>query len=132
MIHPLKSTPPVARELLRGLWFLASLAVVVGSLLPADSMPIRTLDRLPITDKVEHTVMYAVLAFLPAIYERRGIVIAGATAAIALGVLLEFAQLLSGGRQFEIGDMVADAIGVCLGLAAGIAVRTRVPIRIRA
>jgi VanZ family protein len=132
MIHPLKSTPPVARELLRGLWFLASLAVVMGSILSADSMPIRTLDRLSVSDKVEHTIMYAVLAFLPAIYERPGIVIAAATGAIALGVLLEFAQLLSGWRQFEVGDMVADAIGVCLGLAAGIAVRTRVPIRIRA
>jgi VanZ family protein len=122
--------PTRRREAVRALWLLSIVVVIVGSVLPADSLAIRTLDRLPVTDKIEHTAMYAVLAFLPAIYERRSVVITAAAGAIALGVALEFVQLLSGWRQFEIGDMVADAIGVCLGLAFGVAARTRLPLRI--
>ena len=44
---------------------------------------------------------------------------------VALGIALEFAQLHVG-RDFEIGDMVADAVGVSVGLAAGIPLRKRV------
>jgi VanZ family protein len=69
--------------------------------------------------------MYAVLAFLPAIHERRRVVIGIAIGAILLGVGLEFLQLMTGWRDFEVADMFADAIGVCLGLALGAAVRAR-------
>ena len=95
---------------------MAILVVVVGSLLPADSLAIRTLNRLPIiTDKMEHTEMYAVLAFLRGnIREARGVVIAAAAGAVALGVGLEFGQLVSGWRQFEIADMLADVNRRCL------------------
>ncbi len=116
--------PSQIRRLLRAAWVLAIMIVVVGSLLPSDSAPMRALDLLHINDKIEHCAAYAVLAFLPAIHEKRGFLPAAAIGALALGIGLEYGQLYSGWRDFEIGDMVADAIGVCLGLAVGIPMRS--------
>lgn len=108
---------------LRLLWLFAILGDIVTSLLPADSLPIRTLDKLAVSDKIEHMAMYAILAVLPAILERRRLVAAAALGAVALGVALEYVQLLSGWRNFEYGDMAASAAGVSVGLAAGLFVR---------
>ena len=125
--------PPVVSEgrkrLLRGLWLAAILTVIAGSLLPGDSTPIRMLDRLDISDKLQHFAAYAVLAFLPAIHERRRFVIRAVLFAVALGIALEFGQLDSPGRDFEIGDMAADTIGVCAGLMIGAPLRTSTLIR---
>jgi len=123
---PKRSGFALSRQLLRALWLAALLAVIVGSLLSSKAAPIQMLERLPLSDKVEHVAMYALLAFLPAIHERRSVAINVAWGAIALGVALEFAQFLTGWRDFEIGDMIANAVGVCVGLASGAAVRTRV------
>ena len=112
------------KRVLRMIWVLAILTVVIGSLLPSDSGPIRALDRLPIGDKLEHLAAYLVLAFLPAIHEKHRFVFLAALGAIALGVGLEYVQRYSGWRDFEIGDEIADAIGVCVGVAAGIVVRS--------
>ena len=112
------------KRLLRVLWSLAILTVVVGSLLPGDSSAIRMLNQLKISDKLQHFGAYAVLALLPAIHERRKFVIAAALFAVVLGIGLEFGQLDSPGRDFEIGDMIAEAIGVCAGLLVGIPLRT--------
>ena len=92
--------------------------VVVGSLLPDNSRPIRALARLDISDEVQHFAAYAVLAFLPAIHERPRVVKAIVFGLIGLGVLLEFGQSLAT-RHFEIADMVGDTIGVLVGIAAG-------------
>jgi hypothetical protein len=51
-------------------WLIRLVAVIVGSLLPADSALLRALDRLAINHKVQHLLAYALLAFLPAIHER--------------------------------------------------------------
>ncbi|MBV8907261.1 MAG: VanZ family protein [Acidobacteriia bacterium] len=115
--------PAAFHKLVRVAWIIAIVVVIVGSLLPGNSGPIEALDSLNINDKVEHTIAYMVLAFLPAIHERRGFVVAAALGAAALGVVLEFGQLLSGWRDFEVGDMLADALGVCIGLAIGVPLR---------
>jgi VanZ family protein len=115
---------PEAKKLIRILWLTAILVVIVGSLLPGNSAPMRLLDRLHISDKFEHFLAYAVLTFLPTIHERRQLVIAAAIGALALGVGLEYAQLYSGWRDFEFRDMLADAVGVCTGAAAGIPMRS--------
>lgn len=112
------------RMAIRSMWFAAILAVMVGSLLPSDSLAMQTIDRLPLSDKIEHAGIYALIAFLPSIRERRGVVVASAAGAVALGIGLEIAQLLTGWRDFEVADMVADTVGVCIGLALGLAVRT--------
>ena len=102
---------------------LALVVAVVGSLLPSDSGPIEMLDSLSLSDKAEHYAVYALLMFLPALHERKGFVITAAIGALALGIALEFAQLYTGWRDFEVGDMIADLIGICFGLAVGIAMR---------
>lgn len=112
------------KRLLRALWLAGIFIVVVASLLPADSLPMRALDRLHINDKLEHFAAYAVLAFLPAVHERKWFIVAAAVGAVALGIALEFGQLFSGWRDFEVGDMIADAVGVCFGLASGIPLRS--------
>jgi VanZ family protein len=107
------------RTALRALWLLWLLAVIAGSLLPSNSPAIEALDWIHIGDKAEHAAIYALLIFLPALHERRGVILASAWGGVALGVALEFAQLLVPGRNFEIGDMIADAAGICLGMAGG-------------
>jgi VanZ family protein len=108
---------------LRLAWLVTTLVVIVGSLLPSNSGAMRALDRLPLSDKAEHAVAYAMLAFLPALHERRRRVAQAAAGAVLLGVALEFAQLWSGWRDFELADMAADAAGVAAGLATGWALR---------
>jgi VanZ family protein len=111
------------RKLLRCLWALALLLVVAGSLLPASSAPLRALFFLHINDKLLHFLAYIVLAFLPTLHESRpatGLLIIGL---IFLGVLLEFGQIYSNGRSFEIADMEADAAGVLCGLLLGLPLR---------
>lgn len=80
---------------------------------------------LDINDKLEHFLAYAALAFLPMLRERRAFVVWAAVALVLMGVGLEFGQLESPGRSFELGDMAADFAGVCAGLAAALPVRAR-------
>jgi VanZ family protein len=84
----------------------------------------RALAELHVSDKLEHVGAYALLAFLPAIHERRRFIIAAAIGAVLLGIGLEFGQRLTGWRDFEVGDMIADAVGVCSGVAVGIPIRS--------
>jgi VanZ family protein len=108
---------------MRGLWLAAIVVVAIGSLIPSTSLPMRALDQLNISDKLEHVVAYMVLGILPAVHERRKFVTAASIGAVIFGIALEFGQLLSGWRDFEVGDMVADAFGVCIGLTAGVLIR---------
>jgi VanZ family protein len=39
---------------------------------------------------------------------------------VAMGILIEFLQRMTGYRDFEVLDMVADAIGVLLGWAGAV------------
>lgn len=116
-----------SKERTRIIWLLVILAVIVGSLLPSQSAAIQTLERLPLSDKAEHFIAYALLVFLPGIRERRRVVLGAAFGALILGVGLEVAQYLTGWREFEVGDMIANAIGICLGLAVVTAMRKRAP-----
>jgi VanZ family protein len=104
-------------------WAALVVLVVIGSLLPAASAPMQMIAALHINDKVEHVVAYLSLAFLPALHERRRRLAYIAVGLVALGVLLEFGQLWSPGRTFEIGDMLADAAGVIAGMSIGLWVR---------
>lgn len=105
---------------MRAVWAALVVVVVIGSLLPGASAPMEALSALHINDKVEHIVAYLSLAFLPALHERRRRLGYIAVGLVALGVLLEFGQLFSPGRSFEIGDMVADAAGVIAGTSIGL------------
>jgi VanZ family protein len=109
---------------LRLLWVVSTLLVIVGSLLPGSSPPMRALGQLQISDKLMHLAAYLVLAFLPALHERRPAVVAAFVGAIALGIGLEFAQRLTPGRAFEVADMAADGAGVLCGLVLALPLRS--------
>jgi VanZ family protein len=111
-------------KLLRILWSVLALLVVVGSLLPAYSLPIQALDKLHIPDKVIHFLAYAVLAFLPALHETRRMTALFLASVMLLGVLIEFGQRYSVGRFSEVADVLANGWGVICGLLLGARLRS--------
>jgi len=103
---------------LRLIWLAALAAVVVGSVLSAQSAAMRLIDRAGINDKVEHFTVYAILAALPSL-DRFRCRRLGATivALFFLGALLEFAQLFSPGRTCDWHDLLANSCGIFAGVA---------------
>ncbi|CAN5479932.1 hypothetical protein BH09PSE5_BH09PSE5_04090 [soil metagenome] len=77
-------------------------------------------------DKANHALAFAALAFtgrlaFPGSWRRA---IAAAFAAMTFGGLIEIAQLFLPGHSSEWADMLADLIGVVIGLLAAAAVRS--------
>ena len=106
------------------LWALAVLLVITGSLLPAAALARLHYDAIAPNDKVVHFMGYTVLALVPvSLLELAGLGIALAATMIPMGVLLEFLQRLVPGRTFEIGDMVANSLGVLSGILLALCVR---------
>lgn len=103
-------------------WIAAIVVVVTGELIPGDSTPMRLLDATHISDKVMHFTAYLVLAFIPVVGFRLSRGIACAVVMIFLGVGLEFIQRMVG-RDLEIGDMVANTVGVAIGIALALLAR---------
>jgi hypothetical protein len=97
------------------MWWLAIATVVVACLLPGSDLP-----EIPVSDKIEHALAFALLAASAVQLFRRGapLLLAGA-GLLALGIGIELAQhLLTTSRMMEPGDVVADAIGIAAGLAS--------------
>jgi len=92
-------------------WGMA-VSVLVLSLIPID------VDLGQGSDKVEHFIAYAGLAFwfglLYAGWRRQ---LGFAVGFILMGVVIEFLQGMTDYRDFEVADMVADAIGAFIGFA---------------
>src|SRR5260370_10990191 len=63
-------------------------------------------------------------AWLASVHERRRLIVVARFDAVALGIALEYAQLYSGWRDFDIGDLVAGVAGVCCGLGAALVLRS--------
>jgi VanZ family protein len=105
------------RQLWLGLGWLMICAVVFLSLTPHPPKPL----DVPLADKLEHAMGYAVLAwwfFQLFPRERRWHI---AVALFLLGVAIEIAQAFTPTRNFELADMVADGVGVAVG---GVLMRT--------
>lgn len=112
----------------RGVWLSYFLFMTVAILLPSDYLPdwLRGEETVvgPIgaKDKILHAGSFAVLAFLSAwAFQRKGK--APSVVGIALGCLAyaaatEIAQGLLGWRTADFADLIADMVGVGLGLAA--------------
>src|SRR5258708_19110060 len=114
------------RGQVRWVWLVALLVVITGSLLPADSTPMKALDLLGISDKVEHFSAYFGLALLALIgFERRGRALAIAASMVLLGGVLELLQHFSPGRTPDIYDAWANAAGAVMGMIAGAVVRAK-------
>lgn len=110
--------PVVLPELrYRRMWFgvgvLIALAVAVVCLMPGRKLP-----DVRVSDKMEHLLAFAMLAFwFGSILVRRDFFWL-AVALIAFGGLIELAQgAMRFGREADIKDLLADSIGVVLGLA---------------
>ncbi len=116
------------------LWIIAVIIVVWGSLLPSNTLQRWHYDQVAPNDKLVHFMCYTVLAILPvAFLELVTLGIALAAGMIPLGVGLEFAQRLVPGRSFEVGDMVADSLGVLAGIAVALSARRimKLPVFVR-
>lgn len=111
--------PVVLPELrYRRLWFGAGMVIaaviLIVCLLPGNKLP----ELKNISDKTEHMLAFATLAFwFGSILVRRDIVWL-ALALVAFGGLIELAQAtMKLGRQGDVNDLIADAIGVAVGIA---------------
>lgn len=95
------------------LWFIGIAAVVVVCLLPGQDLP-----RMPLSDKVEHALAFALLAASATQLFVRGLpLVAVAAGLLGLGVAIEFAQAaFTTTRAMEAGDVVADAVGIAAGM----------------
>ena len=75
------------------------------------------------SDKVGHFLAYGGTMFwFCALYRHPRTRLAYAIAFIAMGVAIEYIQGWTGYRDFEVYDMVADALGVLLGWALALLV----------
>lgn len=93
-------------------WFMV-IIVIWGSLTPSPPE-----DVVVVWDKALHLAAYAILAwwFVQAWERRRAWL--WALFLLALGALLEWLQGLGGSRMADPADMIANGLGVLLGVAA--------------
>jgi VanZ family protein len=126
ILHPL-SKMGAAKLLV--FWAVLICCVVVGSLLPAASPVMVAIGRLHIWDKLQHFSAYLALSFLPAIgfRDRRRGLITGLSMFI-LGALPEAGQHFSPGRAVELGDVIANGVGVSCGTLLGLPFHTLIAI----
>ena len=110
-------------------WAVLICCVIVGELLPAASPVMMAIGRLHIWDKLQHFGAYLALSILPVIgfRDRRRGILAGLSMFV-LGVLLEGGQHFSPGRSVELGDVIANGIGVSCGALLGLPFRTLIAI----
>jgi VanZ family protein len=95
-----------------GLGWTFILLAVVASLVPGQKLP-----QTGVSDKFEHTVAYALLTLWFAGIYPRGSYLRVGIGMFALGVALEFAQgAMPFGRQTDPRDVVANSLGVAVGL----------------
>lgn len=96
-------------------WALVATVVVLSLV----SLP-PTGPDIPQGDKYGHVLAYGALAFwFSQISASRAVLLCHAAGFVVLGLALEGLQSLTPDRQFEVTDMLANAVGVGLGLLAG-------------
>jgi VanZ family protein len=100
---------------MRRLWLVLVVAVILGSLLPGGSVPLRALSLLHMNDKVQHFLAYAVLACLPAWMASRPSLPRCGLYLLALGLLLEIFQSFVPGRSCDLLDGLSDTAGIVIG-----------------
>lgn len=95
----------------RALFWIALLFSYVAAIVPQDSAP----SLGPLSDKIHHIIAFVVLGLLL----RLGYKIRYWTAFLLLvvyGSFIEFSQLFTLNRSAEITDILADSIGIFIGL----------------
>ena len=117
------------RALILVLWAVLICCVVIGSLAPGSSSLMVAIGRLHVWDKLQHFGAYLVLSLLPVngLRDRRRGLMAGLSMFL-LGVLMEAGQHFSPGRSVELGDVIANGVGVSCGALLGLPIRTLIAI----
>ncbi len=115
---PSDRVTPIPRAL-RLMAFLAAMAVVLwGTLAPEHDLP-----KLNVWDKAEHALAFFGLTFL-GVWAMPHLRLRIAAAMVALGAAIEVAQAtMPLGRDGDIKDLLADSMGVALGLAVALEAR---------
>ncbi|MBN2061474.1 MAG: VanZ family protein [Deltaproteobacteria bacterium] len=102
------------------LWFFSILAVSYLSIIPKVETPI-DFDN---SDKVYHALAYLWLSFLPYVgFMNKKRALLSALLMIVLGMGLEFCQIFIPEREASIPDIIANSIGVIIGIVSGNALR---------
>jgi VanZ family protein len=120
---------------LRFLWlaigYLLVFFVVYESI---TSNPIDLGLNMPLKDKLYHVIAYfSLMAWFAQIYHDRFQRNMIAVVFVFMGVLLEYIQLdFTEDRMFEYADMLADCIGIALGLALSMTKARNVLVRLEA
>ena len=99
-------------SIVRTLWILSIFLVVFLSLSPKIDIPLEFNE----SDKIAHLIAYLWLAVLPFFAFSPPAALMGALCMAPLGIGLEFAQKLVPGRSFSFGDMLANIVGISLGI----------------
>jgi VanZ family protein len=98
-----------------GLGWLLVMGVIVGSLLPGPSLP-----NVSMNDKFEHAGAYCLLmVWFAGLYPRRLYWLV-ASVLLGLGIGLDLLQGLTETRSLEFLDIVADFVGIVIGLALSV------------
>ncbi len=107
-------TGPAAPQLrLAALWY----AVGAGLLLAVAVLSLMPLPDVGVGDKLSHVVTYFVLAgYFSVLARRRRSLLWLALGLVVYGALIEVVQGLSGYRQAEWGDLLANGAGTLAGL----------------
>lgn len=97
----------------RGVWLALGwvwvTVIYILCLMPSPPEPL----TFPYADKVEHLLTFAFLMGWFGQFNRR---LLAALWLVLMGISIEVLQGMGGVRMFELNDMVADALGVGLGL----------------
>lgn len=107
------------RPTLRTLWWSLGM-VLLATIAALSLLPIRGPDLdLPNSDKLNHALAYSVLTLyfgqlVGAGWRRRGAVVLGL---FAYGIGIEALQALLPPRSAELADLVANLVGIAIGLA---------------
>lgn len=101
----------------RMLWLVVGYAMVaVVIYLSLTSRPIHIDTSLPYQDKLFHALAYFVITFwFIQIYHIRSHVVQWVIFFLCLGLLLEYLQGFDPKRYSEVGDMIANSLGVVAG-----------------
>lgn len=95
------------------IWAASLLAVIYFSLTPRLELPY----DFSFADKVCHIISYLWLAALPFFaFSTFKAFLSASMGMFLLGICLEIVQCYIPGRSFSFGDIVADGIGVVLGM----------------
>jgi len=113
-------------SIVRILWIFSVILVVFLSLSPKMHVTLEFRE----SDKIAHFIAYLWLAVLPFIAFSPPAALRRALLMVPLGIVLEFAQTVVPGRFFSFGDMLANFLGVVLGIWISGVVRKKLKVQI--